>query len=361
MITAVVMVGESGGETEVETWVQDARRLAALDLLEQLAKQPAIDQLVLVTPGMDGLEQAPFTDRVKSRPGPLHVGRTLAEIVERQGISKLLYFGGGSAPLLEDDSLDSLVSKMIASSEGVFTNNRYASDWAGITPASIINKWKERLPQDNMIGWVLSTEADIPIDNQQITSSTRLDIDTPTDLLTLRLHPRVKRHLRQYIDSLPLDTTSLENALSVLSTPASQVFIAGRIGPKVWASLNEITNCWIRVVSEERGMVSSGRLKRGEVFSLLADYFSRLGLKGGFDTLSDHSQAAFIDTRVLLAHHRSWPCRSDRFHSDLGLADQVEDPWLSELTGAAQAAPIPVILGGHGLLSGDMLALCEIL
>lgn len=355
------MVGESGGESDVESWVQDARRQAALDLLEQLANQPAIDQLVLVTPGMDGLEEAPFSYHVESQPGPLHVGRTLAEIVERHGVSKLLYFGGGSAPLLEDDSLDSLASNLITSSQGVFTNNRYASDWAGIAPASIISKWKERLPQDNMIGWVLSTEADLPIDSQQISSSTRLDIDTPTDLLTLRLHPRVKRHLRQYIDNLPLDTAALENALSVLSTPASQVFIAGRISPNVWATLNEITNCWIRVVSEERGMVSSGRLKRGEVFSLLADYITRLGLRGVFDILSDHSQAAFIDTRVLLAHQRSWPSRSDRFHSDLGLADQIEDPWLRELTATAQDAPIPVILGGHGLLSGDMLALCEIL
>ncbi len=361
MITAVVMVGEGGGETEIESWVQDARRQAALDLTEQLANQSAIGQLVLVTPGMDGLEEAPITHHVKSEPGTLHVGQTLAEIVERQGASKLLYFGGGSAPLLEDNTLDSLVSKMITSSQGVFTNNRYASDWAGIAPASIISDWKERLPQDNMIGWVLSTEADLPIHSQQISSSSRLDIDAPTDLLTLRLHSRVKRHLRQFIDSLPLDTTSLENALSVLSTPASHVFIAGRIGPRIWATLNEVTNCWIRVVSEERGMVSSGRLEKGEVFSLLADYIARVGFNGVFNILSDHSQAAFIDTRVLLAHQRSWPSRNDRFLSDLGLADQVKDPWLREFTAAAQGAPIPVILGGHGLLSGDMLALCEIL
>ena len=108
-------------------------------------------------------------------------------------------------------------------------------------------------------------------------------------------------------------------------------------------------------------MVSSGRLEKGEVFSLLADYIARVGFNGVFDILADHSQAAFIDTRVLLAHQRSWPSRSDRFLSDLGLADQVKDPWLREFTAAAQGAPIPVILGGHGLLSGDMLALCEIL
>jgi hypothetical protein len=359
MITAVVMVGEGGGKTAVVSWVQDARRQAARDLLDQLANQPAISQLVLVTPEIDGLEDAPFSHFVKSQPGSLHVGRTLSEIVEEYRAEKLLYFGGGAAPLLEDDTLESIVSSLERSSQGVFTNNRYASDWAGIAPGSIVNQWQERLPQDNMIGWVLSTEANLPIQSQQISAASRLDIDTPTDLLALQLHPRVKRHLRRYIDELPLDSSAIEEALSVLSTPASQVFIAGRISPQVWSILNKATNCWIRVVSEERGMVSSGRVRRGEVFSLLADYITKVGMSGLFDMLSDQSQAAFIDTRVLMAHHGSWPTRSDRFYSDLGLAEQIEDPWLREFTTAAMEAPIPVVLGGHGLLAGDMLAFCE--
>jgi hypothetical protein len=108
-------------------------------------------------------------------------------------------------------------------------------------------------------------------------------------------------------------------------------------------------------------MVSSGRLLRGEVFSILGDYISKMGITEFFEMLSNQAQAAFIDTRVLLGHQRSWPSRSDRFYSDLGIASKIADPWLREFTTAALAVPIPIILGGHGLLSGNLLAFCEIL
>ena len=153
----------------------------------------------------------------------------------------------------------------------------------------------------------------------------------------------------------------MEEGLKILSTPASHAFIAGRISPSVWSALNKVTSCWIRVISEERGMVSSGRQVRGEVYPLLAEHISVVGLRDYIDTLSEISQTAFIETRVLLAHRRTWPSESDRFNSDLGIAGNIVDPWLNELTSSSREAPIPIILGGHGLLSGDMLALAEIL
>lgn len=108
-------------------------------------------------------------------------------------------------------------------------------------------------------------------------------------------------------------------------------------------------------------MVSSGRQARGEARSLLAAHIEAVGLDAFFETLAAWSGAAFIDTRVLLAHHGRWPDAPSRFASDLGQAEQVEDDWLRAFTEAAVAAPIPVILGGHGLMSGAMLALCEAL
>lgn len=361
MIAAIVMVGGRSGETGPVSWVQDARRQAAFDLLEQLAGLSSIEQCILVTPSLDGIEGAPITDHVESQAGPIHVGQVLAEIVETHKISKLLYFGGGSAPLLDDRTLDSIVVKIRNAQNGVFTNNQFASDWAGITPASVVPKWKERLPQDNMIGWVLSKEANLESYSLPPSPASRLDIDTPTDLLTLRLHPRTKQKLNQFLRTLPLVTSQLEEGMKILSTPASHAFIAGRISPSVWSALNEVTSCWIRVISEERGMVSSGRQVRGEVFSLLAEYISKVGIRAYIDTLSEISQAAFIDTRVLLAHRRTWPSESDRFNSDLGIAGKIVDPWLNEFTSSSREAPMPIILGGHGLLSGDMLALAEIL
>jgi hypothetical protein len=147
----------------------------------------------------------------------------------------------------------------------------------------------------------------------------------------------------------------------VLATPASRVFIAGRFDPAVWTAVNRATQCWLRVLSEERGMVSSGRQARGEVYSLLADHLALVGPDVFFATLSRQADAAFIDTRPLLAHHRRWPGDADRFASDLGLVAQIADEWLRDFTAAAVAAPIPIILGGHSLLAGDMFAFCDLL
>ena len=361
MVTAVVMVGEGAGADDPASWVQGARRAATADLLEQLSRQPLISRVILVSPELQELAAMPMSHFSPSIAGPVHVGETLAHLVQAFEISHLLYIGGGAAPLLPDEQLTDVVSRLVGAEQLAVTNNQFASDWLGVTPAGIISRWIPRLPRDNMLGWVLSAEAGLPLQSQPPTAASRLDIDTPLDLLALTLHPSVRTHLRHYLDSLALPVDRLRAALKVLATPASHVFISGRLAPDVWSALNAVTRSWLRVVSEERGMVSSGRQTRREVRSLLAAYIEAVGLDAFFATLSQWAGAAFIDTRVLLAHHDLWPDDASRFASDLGRVEEVHDEWLRAFTAAAQQASIPVILGGHGLMSGAMLALCDIL
>lgn len=359
------MVGSAGeapnGSPDPAAWVQDARRAATRDLLEQLADQTAVERTIVATPDLAGLVFGGRFEYVETSSGRIHVGHTLWDVVERFNIERLLYFGGGSAPLLDDASLSDLINRLAGAHQGIFTNNQFATDWAGIVPASILDGWQEKLPQDNMLGWVLSAEAGLPVEAEAASAASRLDIDTPADLLTLSLHPGTRQHLRRFLATLPLDTHRLKQALAVLATPASHVFIAGRIGPDAWQALNRVTRCWLRVVAEERGMLSSGRLARGEVYSLLADHITTIGVTRFFEKLADQAQAAFIDSRVLLGHQKIWPAEADRFASDLGFVNQIKNPWLREFTASAMAATIPVVLGGHGLLSGDLLAFCDLL
>jgi 2-phospho-L-lactate guanylyltransferase (CobY/MobA/RfbA family) len=361
-ITAVVMVNEPADYPASPVgWTQNARRAAARDLLDQLAAQPLIAEIILAAPQPAALQPAASVHLVETSPGPIHVGRQLATLVQERRIARLLYFGGGAAPLLTTAVLTPIIAQLAQADNFLLSNNRFATDWAAIAPASILLDWMEKLPQDNMLGWVLSHEAGLSHENLPATAVTRLDIDTPTDLLTLRLHPQTQPHLAQFLAGLPLDVEPLRRALAVLATPASRVFIAGRFAPAVWTAVNRATQCWLRVVSEERGMVSSGRQARGEVYSLLADHIALIGPDAFFARLSEQADAAFIDTRPLLAHHGRWPSDADRFASDLGLAEQIGDEWLRAFTRAAVAAPIPVILGGHSLLAGDMFAFCDLL
>ena len=361
MITAVVMVGEGGAAGDPASWVQGARRAAAADLLEQLSRQPLISRVILASPQLQELGALPMTHFFPSITGPLHVGEILAHLVQEYEISHLFYVGGGAAPLLMDDQLADVVSRLAGAERLVITNNQFASDWVGVTPAEVIGRWAARLPRDNMLGWVLSAEAGLPVHAQPPSAASRLDIDTPLDLMALSLHPGTRPQLRQYLDTLELPVERLRAALEVLATAASHVFIGGRLSPDVWSTINATTRSWLRVVSEERGMVSSGRQARGEVRSLLAAYIEAVGVGAFFAALSQWSGAAFIDTRVLLAHHGLWPDDASRFASDLGRVEEVEDDWLRSFTAAAVEAPIPVILGGHGLMSGAMLAFCDIL
>ena len=361
MITAVVMVGQAEGDGEAASWVQGARRAATADLLEMLAAQPLASRVILVSPELDELAPRPMSDFVCSARGALHVGEVLADLVEQHHISRLLYMGGGSAPLLADADLQDVLKRVAEAEELVITNNQFASDWLALTPATALAKWVPRLPRDNMLGWVLSAEAGLPLQSPAPSAGSRLDIDTPMDLLALQLHWGVRPYLRRYLDTLALPVAHLQAALEALARPASHIFIAGRLAPDVWMALNRVTRSWLRVVSEERGMVSSGRQARSEVRSLLAEHVEAVGMTSFFDVLAEWAEAAFIDTRVLLAHHGLWPDDASRFASDLGRAAEVQDAWLRSFTEAALAAPIPVVLGGHGLMSGAMLAFCDIL
>jgi hypothetical protein len=78
-----------------------------------------------------------------------------------------------------------------------------------------------------------------------------------------------------------------------------------------------------------------------------------------FANLANLAQAVFIDSRVLFAHRGLWPSAADRFYSDLRQPEKVGDPFVGTLTEAAMAAPVPVIMGGHSLVSGGLYVLVE--
>jgi hypothetical protein len=131
------------------------------------------------------------------------------------------------------------------------------------------------------------------------------------------------------------------------------------VGSHVWQHLERETACRVRLFAEERGMEADGRLDTPAARSLLAMYLAEVGSDRFFDALAELGNAAFIDTRVLLAHLAIAADRRDRFLSDLGRPDEIREPSLRRFTEAALAAPIPVLLGGHSLVAGGVMALAD--
>lgn len=355
---AILMLG-AGAVLPPAQLVRRAQQAAALDLINLLQTiHPA--QLILSSPDFSWL---PSTDNVILEPDPpgamFHFGTRLADLVEKYQLETVLYFGGGSVPLLNADLMRGIFADLLADETPlILTNNRHSSDWAAIRKTNI--PLIREVNRDNSLAWYLSEHGHYPV---KIVAENRpavhLDIDTPTDLAILRLHPETQPQLKHFLMQLPeLEAIPLRAVLDTLKRDASQIMLIGRVSPQVWLALNRVTRCWIRVFAEERGMVASERLKQGQVRSLLADLYQLQGAEPFFATLASMADAVIMDSRVLMASHYQF-LPEERFASDLFW--RVSDPWLDEFTQAAQNAPIPVLLGGHSVVAGGLYAIAEML
>jgi hypothetical protein len=85
-----------------------------------------------------------------------------------------------------------------------------------------------------------------------------------------------------------------------------------------------------------------------------------VGVERFFERLAELGEAAVLDTRVIEAHMGVTPSREDRFQSDLMNWEAIEDPFLRRFTEGAAKAPRPVLLGGHSLVAGGLMALNDI-
>jgi hypothetical protein len=94
----------------------------------------------------------------------------------------------------------------------------------------------------------------------------------------------------------------------------------------------------------------------------MGDLIRARGIKGFFEHLGEVCEAAIIDSRVLMLDQlKAWPSRADRFASDLFLWEAIQDPWLADFTAAAAESPLSILLGGHGLVSGGLYVLADLL
>jgi len=362
-ITVFILLG-SEGPGEIEQWVFAGRLAALRDAVTLTAARPEVSRIVLATSERDLADAHPDWPVIwdfDAPAEPFHFGRRLAALTATYPAPVFAYLGAGSLPLLPPETLTSALADVSDSKTPLaITNNLYSSDWLIGNCPEAIRARPHRLERDNALGWVLKTEAGVEVRSLAPSAATRVDIDTPADLLLLSLHPRVQPALAGYLQSRPRDNSRWLTAAQKLFTPASQIALIGRVASGVWNYVEAHTQVWMRVYSEERGMAASGRQAAGLVRSLVGEYFARVGAENFFAELAPLADAVFFDTRVVLAHHHRWPAAADRYASDLGLADQIQDPFLRDLTTAAVHAPMPVVLGGHGVVAGGLYALVEI-
>jgi hypothetical protein len=339
--------------------VAGAQRATTLDLLERAHHSGVFEKAILCTdsdfptPGLGPWLQV---EEVK---GPFHFGESLRDLIRRYRLERPFYVGGGSLSLMPEEELAAIALKLASSHNTLITNNIYSSDFVAFTPGTAVEGVE--LPRaDNPLASLLAQRAGLKAICLPRSAASLFDVDTPTDLMVLKLHPAAGPQTRAYLSGLDLDLRRLEQALGLLTDCNAEILVAGRVGSEVWAGLERDTDCRVRLLAEERGMRADGREERGEARSILGFYLERVGEEALFHVLAQLGDAAFIDSRVIFAHLGLRPSLPDRFYSDLGLPEKIRHPRIRRFTQAALEAPIPVVMGGHSLVAGGMLAITEV-
>jgi hypothetical protein len=360
-VTLFLLVG-GWGQSDVEHTLGRAQRAAACDLLNVLLSTGLIGRAVVATDDAEwGETLADLPVEVNlNRPGdPFHFGRRLVGLIERYGGKRVLYSGGASAPLMSSERWAGVLTRLAEAERLVVTNNLHSCDWVGFTSVDEVLPVVAQQTNDNAIAWILAEGGGFGVESLPPSAAACFDLDTPVDLLIAQRHPGIGPSLRRVLEELEWQTPWIDGALAEMAREGGRLTAVGRVSSAAWAALDRATHCELRVFAEERGMRASGRQARGEVRSLVASYLDLVGIEAFFDELAGLSQAVLLDSRVILAARRLWPSALDRFNSDLHRWDRVEDLFLRRFTRAAAEASVHVILGGHAVVAGGLMALVE--
>jgi hypothetical protein len=359
--TLLLLVG-GWGKTSLDRAMREAHQAAALDLLDTLWATEMIDKAVVATDDpawRDALNEIPVVVDMDPTGTPFHFGRRLAGLIAKHRPRRVLYSGGASAPLLSRGRWIEILTGIGASEQIAVTNNLHSCDWVGFAPTDEALSLIAGQENDNSIAWILANEAATSVQSLPPSAATRFDLDTPVDLLIARRHPGIGPHLRRFLSELDWQYPQLDGVLAEMTREGGSLIIAGRVSEAAWRLLRQTTRCWVRVFAEERGMRASGRQERGEVRSLLADYLELVGPDGFFDEMAQLASGVLLDSRMVFSARGLNPSRTDRFNSDLYRWKDIKDPFVRDLTRAAAEAQVPVVLGGHSVVAGGLMALIE--
>ena len=289
----------------------------------------------------------------------LQVGDVVGRAASERDAGPVLYAGSGMPAMTERDWREVRETAV----DAPVANSLFSADFVVVPDAPML-RIARGAAVDN--GFALRLRDECGTEPRIVERSARslLDIDTPTDLAVLSFAARwgglpigsgVRSALDDAASALEPLIERVAAAFAVLTERERQFLAIGRVGSGVWSALDRDTACRIRVIAEERGLrerASGGSRAR----SLLGLHAEAVGPAALAEALAEVADAVAFDTRPTLAHLGWAASRADRFASDAGNVAAIGHPLLREFSEAALRSPAPIVLGGHSLVSGGLLA-----
>lgn len=355
---ALVIFHGGTGTGEAERMMARAR-VAAAFATSAAALTAGFETVIVATDDPAAFEPRPPGLLVDAdRPGePFDFATRLRGLIARYGLQKPAVMGSGAVPLLGVEEF-SLIAEQLESRDGRFvTNNFFSADLTAWTPGDAIDRVGQ-IPRDNVLPRRLRDDAGLAPVILPRTTATQFDVDTPADLAVLALGKGLPPTLAEAASAAAETAARYRRFLPFLYDRTAEVVVAGRVGSMTWQYLERETACRVRMFSEERGLATAGP---GHIpHSALGFLLEEVGIQRFFERMALLGDALVLDTRVIEAHLGLSPSREDRFQSDLFRWDRIEDDFLARFTRGAAEAPIPVLLGGHSLVAGGLMAINDV-
>lgn len=342
----VILHRPAGVDAPPLTRLLATAREALLDHQRRLFRRAGADRVRVVT------------DRADS------FGERLADLARHTGRRRgIVVLGSGAVPLLREADVERLLGVAAGGGHRVLTNNRFSSDICAVSDASVL-RGLPPLPTDNTLPRWLDEQRGYRVLELGGRRRLGIDLDTPLDLALLAHARGTPGPVRALAEVADVRIPRLGDLARVLADRRAELLVAGRTSATTLGWLERHARCRVRAIVEERGLRASSPLAlagdpggsaRRRSVSILGRTLATVG-PGSLGTLvASFADGAIIDSRVLLADRLgadegTWPTDEDRFASDLGAMDRIDDGWLAALTRGAMGAAVPVLLGGHTLV-----------
>ncbi len=346
------------GEKVAERMLARARVAAALGTARS-ALASGFEAVIIATDSPELFSPVPPNVLVDAdSPGEaFDFGERLRGLVRRYGLQKPAVMGSGSVPLLGVPEFQLIVEQLDSRDGRFVTNNFFSADLTAWSPGEAIFEVTP-VARDNVLPRRLRDDAGLASVVLPRTTATQFDLDTPSDLAVLALTEGLDPELAAATGPASGIADRYRGVMPLLCDRTAELVVAGRVGSVTWQYLERETACRVRMFSEERGLATAPA--GYQAHSALGFLLEEVGVQRFFERLALLGDAVVLDTRVIEAHMGISPSREDRFQSDMLAWDAIDDEFLRRFTEGAAKAPVPVLLGGHSLVAGGLMALNDV-